>query len=51
MKHPQHFILNFVDCRHFTEMRPIKRRNLVEVKFFRMLSFNDMAEIKAIEEP
>ena len=30
--------LNFVDCRHFTEMRPIKKINLVaKVKFFRLI--------------
>ena len=30
IRHLYHFTLNFVHCRHFTEMRPTKRRNLVE---------------------
>ena len=33
MKHRLHMALHFVDCRHFTEIRPIKKRDLeVEVK-------------------
>ena len=32
------FTLSFVDCRHFTETRPIKKINLVaKVKFFRLI--------------
>ena len=32
------FLIDFVDCRHFTEMRPIKKINLVtKVKFSRLI--------------
>ena len=47
------FLIDFVDCRHFTQMRPIKEKFSSKSKVFSIdypSNFNNLTDIKTIKE-